>query len=381
MRVAELGEFGLIKLIQEWTAPAAGPGNSAYRIVAGNGDDAAAVSLTPSLSGGTGIADPGVAGAGVTELYTTDTMVDGVHFTAATTPWRALGWKALASNISDIAAMGGVPGVALVTLGLPPDAPVSGVAELYAGMNDIGRQFGVVIIGGDVVRSPAAFVTVALTGTAEGAPLLRSAAAPGHQVAVAGPVGGSAGGLRLLLAGVDGCDDDAAELVRRHRMPCPQVAAGRILAGVGVSAAMDVSDGLADDLGKLCAASGVSATIYVDRAPVLPSLRARFPDDWRDLALYGGEDYVLLFTAPAGTMAAALGRLPAGAAVIGDITDGEVGQVTVINKDGSVRARGGAGWDHFAGGGPAAVGSSTTGSSVTDPSAALLSASPPHRVA
>ena len=382
MRVAELGEFGLIRLIQEWTAPAASaPGNAAYRIVAGNGDDAAAVSLTPSLSGGTGIADPGVAGAGVTELYTTDTMVEGIHFTAATTPWRALGWKALASNISDIAAMGGTPGVALVTLGLPPDAPVAGVAELYAGMNDIGRQFGVVIIGGDVVRSPAAFVTVALTGTADGAPLLRSAAAPGHQVAVAGPVGGSAGGLRLLLAGVDGGDDDAAELMRRHRMPCPQVSAGRILAGVGVSAAMDVSDGLADDLGKLCAASGVSATIYVDRAPVLPSLRARFPDDWRDLALYGGEDYVLLFTAPAGTMAAALGRLPAGAAVIGDITDGEVGQVTVINKDGSVRARGGAGWDHFGGGGPAAVGSSAIGSSTTDPSTALLPASQPHRVA
>ena len=365
MRVAELGEFGLIRLIQEWTAPAAGPGNAAYRIIAGNGDDAAAVSLAPPLA-----ADTGIVAAGVTELYTTDTMVDGVHFTAATTPWRALGWKALASNISDIAAMGGVPGVALVTLGLPPDAPVAGVAELYAGMNDIGRQFGVVIVGGDVVRSPAAFVTVALTGTADGAPLLRSAAAPGHQVAVAGPVGGSAGGLRLLLAGVDGGDDDAAELIRRHRMPCPQVMAGRILAGVGVPAAMDVSDGLADDLGKLCAASGVSATIYVDLAPVLPSLRARFPDDWRDLALYGGEDYVLLFTAPAGTMAAALGRLPAGAAVIGDITDGEVGQVTVINKDGSVRARGGAGWDHFAGGGPAAVGSSTT-----DSSAALLSAS------
>ena len=345
MRVADLGEFGLIELAQQWTAPAV-PGNAAYRIVAGNGDDAAAVSLTPLSAGA----------PGVTELYTTDTMVAGVHFTAATTPWRDLGWKALASNISDIAAMGGRPGVALVTLGLPPDTPVDGIAELYAGMNDICQRFGVAIVGGDMVRSPVTFVTVALTGTADGALLLRTAAAPGHQVAVAGPVGGSAGGLRLLLAGIDGGDGDemAAELIRRHRMPCPQVAAGRILAGVGAPAAMDVSDGLADDLGKLCRASGVAATIYVDRAPVLPALRARFPDDWADLALYGGEDYVLLFTAPPGMMAKALARLPAGAAVIGDITAGEAGRVTVIDEAGAVRTRGGVGWDHFAGGGPAA---------------------------
>ena len=375
MRVADLGEFGLIELVQQWTAPA-GPGNAAYRIVAGNGDDAAAVSLSP-LPGGEPLAgEPGVAEAGVTELYTTDTMVAGVHFTAATTPWRDLGWKALASNISDIAAMGGIPGVALVTLGLPPDTPVDGIAELYAGMNDICRRFGVAIVGGDMVRSPVAFVTVALTGIADGALLLRTAAAPGHQVAVTGPVGGSAGGLRLLLAGgVDDGDDAAAELIRRHRMPCPQVVAGRILAGVGVPAAMDVSDGLADDLGKLCRASGVAAIIYADRAPVLPALRERWPDDWADLALYGGEDYVLLFTAPPATMAAALAQLPAGAAVIGEITVGEPGQVTVINEDGAVRPRSGGGWDHFAG-----AGSSAADLPTADWSAAPPSASPPHRV-
>ena len=380
MRVADLGEFGLIELVQQWTAPA-GPGNAAYRIVAGNGDDAAAVSLSPLPAGEPGVGDPGagdpgVAMAGVTELYTTDTMVAGVHFTAATTPWRDLGWKALASNISDIAAMGGRPGVALVTLGLPPDTPVDGIAELYAGMNDICRRFGVAIVGGDMVRSPVAFVTVALTGIADGALLLRTAAAAGHQVAVAGPVGGSAGGLRLLLdGGVDDGGEAAAELIRRHRMPCPQVAAGRILAGVGVPAAMDVSDGLADDLGKLCRASGVAATIYADRAPVLPALRARFPEEWPDLALYGGEDYVLLFTAPPGTMAAALAQLPAGAAVIGEITAGEPGQVTVINEDGAVRPRGGGGWDHFAG-----AGSSAADLPTADLSAAPPSASHPHRV-
>ena len=110
---------------------------------------------------------------------------------------------------------------------------------------------------------------------------------------------------------------------------------------------MDVSDGLADDLGKLCSASGVAATVWAERAPVAPALKAVFPDDWLDLALYGGEDYVLLFTAPPPVMDAALARLPAGAAVIGEITDGEPGAITVLGSDGRPRPQGGAGWDHF----------------------------------
>lgn len=335
MRISDLGEFGLIELVRQWTQsaePETGLALQAqFRIAVPNGDDAAAITFPDGP---------------ITELYTTDTMVDGVHFTAATTPWRDLGWKAIASNISDVAAMGGDPAVALITLGLPPETLVSDIQELYLGMMDICGEFGAQIIGGDMVRSPVAFVTVALTGIATGTPIVRTAAEPGHLVAVTGPVGGSAGGLRQLI---DGCANSSdSVLVLQHRRPYPHVAAGKTLVAAGVSSAMDVSDGLADDLGKLCSASGVGATIFAHRVPALPALRSAFPGNWLDLALYGGEDYVLLFTAPGDIMELALLALPEGAAVVGEITDGDKGVVTILDESGASVPPAGAGWDHFA---------------------------------
>ena len=332
MRISELGEFGLIALVQRWTQAADSPTHSQFQLTVDNGDDAASVTFRRSP---------------VTELYTTDTMVDGIHFTGATTPWRDLGWKAVASNISDVAAMGGQPGVALITLGLPPDTEVSAIEELYAGMTEICRSFGARIVGGDMVRSPVAFITVALTGIAAGEPMLRAAAKPGHQVGLTGPVGGSAAGLRAMLDPPAQNRNAVKTLINRHRRPRPHVAEGRILTAAGIRSAMDVSDGLADDLGKLCAASRVSATLWAERLPVEPALQEVFPSDWLDLALYGGEDYVLLFTAPPQIMAEAMGELPPGAAIIGEITDGRPGEVAVLDADGSPRLRGGAGWDHF----------------------------------
>ena len=337
MRISELGEFGLIELVQQWTGAGLSTGDLAagrpYRQTVANGDDAAAITFPCGP---------------VTELYTTDTMVEGIHFTAATTPWRELGWKAIASNISDVAAMGGDPAVALITLGLPPDALVASVEELYSGMMEICGEYGAEIIGGDMVRSPVAFITVALTGIGTATPMLRTAAEPGHLVAVSGPVGSSGGGLRQLLTGSGAADGDST-LVIQHRRPRPHVAAGKSLAAAGVRCAMDVSDGLADDLGKLCSASGVAANIRADRVPVHPDLKATFPEDWLDLALYGGEDYVLLFAAPGDIMDAAIPTLPPGAAVIGEIFDGNPGTVTVTDSHGDPVAGGGAGWDHFAG--------------------------------
>lgn len=336
MRVSQLGEFGLISLVQEWTGSAAsGPGAispDTYRIAVDNGDDAAAATFLSSP---------------VTELYTTDTMVDGIHFTSDTTPWRDLGWKAIASNVSDVAAMGGTPAFALVTLGLPADTLVDDIKELYSGMAEICREFGARVIGGDMVRSPVSFITVALTGIATGKPMVRTAARPGHLVGVTGPVGGSAGGLRAMLEGSGTAGPDRDKLTLIHRRPRPHVAEGQILAVNGVDSAMDVSDGLADDLGKLCAASGVAAVIRADKVPAEPALKSVFVEDWLDLALYGGEDYVLLFTAPPEVMEAAIDRLPVSAAVIGEITDGQSDTVTVLDADGNPRHRSGAGWDHF----------------------------------
>ncbi|MCE2501660.1 MAG: thiamine-phosphate kinase [Dehalococcoidia bacterium] len=338
MRISELGEFGLISLVQEWTRDANdspwGSFSDAYRLTVDNGDDAAAATF---LS------------APVTELYTTDTMVDGIHFTAATTPWRDLGWKAIASNISDVAAMGGESAVALITLGLPPETRVSDIRDLYAGMTAICREYGARIVGGDMVRSPTAFITVALTGITKQDPMLRTSAAPGHRIAVSGPVGGSAGGLRVMLNPPGSSGAATETLIERHRRPRPHIAEGRILAAAGVRSAMDVSDGLADDLGKLCTASGVAATLWAGNIPAEPALQEVFPTDWLDLALYGGEDYVLLFTAPPATMDAAIRQLPPGAAVVGEITHGQPGTISVLNPDGSSRPRGGAGWDHFTG--------------------------------
>ena len=345
MQLKDLGEFGLIErlnhmVVRQRPGPARGPDNYArnaaahnFRLLVDTGDDAAAWAAAPA-----------------TELFTTDTVVEGVHFTRQTTPWPDLGWKSLASNISDIAAMGGLPLYALVTLGLPPETQVADIEALYRGMLDIGEQYGVAIIGGDLVRSPVVFITVALTGVRQGAPMLRTAAAVGDQIAVTGCVGSSGGGLKLMLEDLPAPPESAAFLREAHRRPQPAVAAGQLLAQAGVTTAMDVSDGLADDLSKLCLASGVAARIYADRIPVHPHLRQAFPADHLDLALHGGEDYLLLFTAPESVMNHVLPSLPAppeGAAILGEITAGPPGQVTLVAASGSETAIGRAGWDHF----------------------------------
>ena len=334
MQVTDLGEFGLIELLNSLvTRERRGPDNGAaydFRLLVDTGDDTAAWS----------------SGA-ATELFTTDTVVEGVHFTRDTTPWRDLGWKSLAANISDIAAMGGLPLYALVTLALPPETEVADLQELYRGMLDIGERYGVAIVGGDVVRAPVVFITVALTGVRSGAPMLRTTARPGDQVAVTGYLGSSGGGLKLLREGLSLPPATADFLRQAHRRPSPAVAEGQFLNRAGVLTAMDVSDGLADDLSKLCRASGAAARIYADRTPAHPRLRQAFPKDWLDLALHGGEDYLLLFTAPPPVMARALAALPEGAAVIGEIIAGPAGQVTLLATDGSEQALGRAGWDHF----------------------------------
>ncbi|MAX59330.1 MAG: thiamine-phosphate kinase [Chloroflexi bacterium] len=341
MEIQELGEFGVIDLLTRMVVQQrGGPNHGAdlsFKLTVDNGDDTAAWQ--------TGKA---------TELFTTDTVVEGVHFTRETTPWRDLGWKCISSNVSDIAAMGGLPMYALVTLGLPPETEVSELEQLYEGMMEISNEHGVAIVGGDMVRSPVVFITIGLTGIHAGQPMLRSTARPGDQVAVTGYLGSSGGGLRLMLgAGHDSnlsdqVSEEAAEYLRVcHRRPRPAVAEGRILSASGVVTAMDVSDGLADDLSKLCRSSGLSARIHAGQVPVHPLLKQAYPDDYLDLALGGGEDYLLLFTAPAEVMALVMPQLSQGAAVVGELLPGEPGRVSVLDVDGSERPASGAGWDHF----------------------------------
>ena len=342
MLVADIGEFDLIDRLERSirarnAAQVERLRARGVRVELGIGDDAAAWSYPRG-----------------TVVATTDAMVENVHFTPTTTPWRRLGWKALASNLSDVGAMGCAPTFALVTLGLRGDLPVAGLAEMYAGMMDALEYAGGAIAGGDVVRSDTFFVSVSLEGLSapDGATLRRDAAKPGDLVAVTGHLGCSAAGLRLLLegesaVGVDLSDETRDHLASAHNRPLPRVAEGMALARLGVRCAMDVSDGLAADLAKLCAASGVSARIETPRLPADRHLRTAFPNDWTRLALSGGEDYELLFAANAATMRAVKGELGAAVSVIGEI--GEGAGVSAVDGDGREVAPTSGGWDHFGG--------------------------------
>ena len=282
-----------------------------------------------------------------TELWTTDTLVDGVHFILEMASPEELGWKALAVNLSDIAAMGGEPLYVLVTLGLPDDTKVEWVDALYEGMLKCSGSYGGKIVGGDLVRSPAIFITVAVTGLARRAPLIRSAARVDEQVAVTGALGASAAGLAALRRGIALGPEVAPALRQAHLRPQPRIAEGQQLGGAGVRCAMDISDGLVADLGALCLASGVAARLRASQVPIHSAACQAFPEECLSMALGGGEEYELLFTAPATIMEGLMAELPHGAAVVGDIVEGPSGQVLVLGADGQemdVKTRG---WEHF----------------------------------
>ena len=335
MKVDELGESGLIELLTKLvTQKRSGPDNAGahdFRLLVDVGDDAAA--WRPGLG---------------TELYTTDTMVEQVHFTRTTTPWADLGWKLMAANVSDIAAMGGLPLYALITLGLPPETEIDELESLYKGMLDLGDRYGVAIVGGDIVRSPVVFATVGLTGVAEREPMLRSNAKPGDQIAVTGNLGSSAGGLKLMCERLPIHGEAEEYLKAGHRRPEPRVSHGQLLSQNGVRTAMDISDGLLEDLSKLCRSSEVSARLDADRVPVHPLLREAFPDTCLEMALGGGEDYELIFTAPEELMSRMLQVLPPPVAIVGEVAAGTAGQVLVVDSSTGQRLETpSGGWDHF----------------------------------
>ena len=342
MQVRDSGEFGLIKLLAETLA-------------------AEGVDLPPQIessipSRGIGIGDDAAVwegDAGI-RVLTADAMVEGVHFDLGLTSWRDLGWKALAVNLSDVAAMGCTPTCSVVTLGLRDDLPVDGLIEMYRGMAEACRAYGGRVVGGDVVRSPVFFVSVAMEGKSrmrgqdsEGIILTRAAAKVGDAVAVTGSLGDSAGGLRMALAGEE-FDGTTGRLRDAHFRPMPRIGAGRALARAGIRAAMDVSDGLVGDLKKLCDASGVGAVVRGGDVPVSDVLRGEFPDGWLSLALTGGEDYELLFTGRMETIRRASKGIDVPVTVIGEILEAAAG-VTVLDSNGDAIDLDAGGWDHFSG--------------------------------
>jgi thiamine-monophosphate kinase len=287
-------------------------------------------------------------------LWTIDTLVEGVHFDLAYTPLFQLGWKSLTVNLSDIAAMGGEPRQALLSLGWPAARPRRQALDFAAGLAQAAREYGTAIIGGDTVASPGGLiVTVTLTGQVPARQMLRRAGArPGDLIFVTGPLGEAAAGLEILRQSLKLAPELQAPLTEAHLQPRPHLLAGRLLAQAGLATALiDTSDGVATDLFHICRASGVGARLPASTLPVSPRVRAAAPHLGRnaqEMALTGGEDFLLLFTSPpeaAGRLPQVFGRagLPAPLA-LGRIVPGD--RVILETETGDVDISG-QGYDHF----------------------------------
>jgi thiamine-monophosphate kinase len=282
--IKEIGESGLIQRIADRYR------SSHPAIISGIGDDAAAVSITaPSLL-----------------LATSDLLIEGIHFNLSSTDSYHLGWKSLAVNLSDIAAMGGTPRFFLVSLALPPHLQVEFIDDLYRGMIELATKFNTQLVGGDTNASPdKLMIAITLLGEAHPDHLLtRSGAQVGDSLYVTGTLGDAALGLHMIEK--ESKSKKARpphQVILKHLAPYPRIQEGKALAAHQLASAMiDISDGLCIDLQRMLTLSGVGATIRLSRLPLSKQFREyqnHHPHDTIiDFALSGGEDYELLFTSP-----------------------------------------------------------------------------------
>jgi thiamine-monophosphate kinase len=337
MKVSGLGEFGLIDVLAELVEAEGKQGEAWQNLYLGIGDDAAAWRCSNGY-----------------QLATIDALVQDVHFKLSLTSWEDLGWKSLAVNISDIAAMGGSPRYALISLALPPETEVADIVYFYQGMLSLAREFDVAIVGGNISRSPIVVINIAVYGDVPGPTprlLTRSAVELGDKVAVTGNLGTSAAGLEMLLQGLHYDIDTESTLKRAFLKPVPRVKEGRILASSGVRAGIDISDGLVSDLTHICQASALGARIQTEKVPVADCVRTHFPGTALQKALSGGEDYELLFTAPRAVIENVSSLLePVGCpvTVIGEMVADTEAKVVLLDSDGRSVRLAESGWDHFA---------------------------------
>ncbi len=304
--IAELGELGLLKRLFRYC-----PGDVV-------GDDGAVVTLPP----------------GRQLVVTTDVLVDGVHFSDRTTSPADVGWRAVAANLSDLAAMGASPEGITVGLSLPGSTPVAWVEGLYQGMADCLKTWGGVVLGGDLCRADT--VSVAITALGNVIPqrvLYRRGAQPGQAIVVTGYHGRSRAGLELLLhpeAGAGLAQADRDRWIAAHQRPNPRfdaIAALTDILGADFEstaiAAMDSSDGLANAVLHLCQASGVGAKMHRAHLPIDDALTAWVGEDQAlNWSLYGGEDFELVLCLPWATAEALRSRLGVGCAIVGETTHG-----------------------------------------------------------
>jgi thiamine-monophosphate kinase len=329
VKLRDLGEFGLIDRL---------PTLGVYRhrsedLLVDIGDDAAVWRMGDEFL-----------------VATMDTLVAGVHFLPGVAGWDDIGWKAMAVNISDIAAMGAWPRFALVSLAVPPETAVSDIEQFYEGLYTSAALCGVTVVGGDTVRAETPTITVAVIGRAEapdGEPLVlrRDTAAVGDVIAVTGKLGDSGAGLLRLKVGVD----DQDPLVQAHLRPHPELAMGAGAVVAGITCAIDISDGLVQDLGHICRSSSVGAVVRAVDIPLSDELRVAYPDDALRLACTGGEDYKLILVGPQGRIADLQeGLETADLAVIGEIIkDNYEKRVRVLDDAGKEIRFDKTGWDAF----------------------------------
>ncbi|MEI1420335.1 thiamine-phosphate kinase [Bacillus cabrialesii] len=240
---------------------------------------------------------------GVQEIVCVDTMVEDVHFKLLYSSPEDIGYKALAVNISDIAAMGGIPKFYLVSIAVPPKWTESEIKAMYEGMNELAKLYHMDLIGGDTVSiSDKLVVTVTVIGEVEkGRACLRSLARPNDIVFVTGEIGSSAAGLSLLLEETHPQTSaiDTDYFIHRHKRPEPRVSVGRLCSSFKRTALNDISDGLASELNEIAEASCVSIEIDESMLPVHSHLSKLHPT-WRKWALFGGEDFELTGTVSKG---------------------------------------------------------------------------------
>jgi thiamine-monophosphate kinase len=332
--MSRLSEDELIQAIRRLLSGQA-PG-----VVLGPGDDAALVEMGDRLG-----------------ALTTDMLVEGVDFELGLTSAHDLGYKALAVNVSDLAAMAASPRFALVALGLPKDVEPSWVVELYGGLREAADEYALSIVGGDLSSASQIVVSVTVTGEVSNrGAVTRAGARPGDRLCVTGALGAAAGGL--TLAGERPRDASTAwgrELLLALNRPVARVGEGQTLAQFGVTAMIDLSDGLSLDLARLCRESGVGARVIAAAVPVHPSLvelaRVLPGVEPLRLAMEGGEDFELLATMPPESVGPAsatlVERFGTRLTDLGEILDAGQG-IVLAGSDGRDRPLEPRGWDHFA---------------------------------
>ncbi|OQX82856.1 thiamine-phosphate kinase [candidate division KSB1 bacterium 4484_87] len=332
---SQIGEFGLIERIQKILGKAQN-----NKIILGIGDDTAVIDIS----------------GGKVQLLTCDIQIEGQHFQRDFLSPYQLGRRAMAVNLSDIAAMGGTPTFALVSLGVPPDFPVSDFEDLFRGFRDQLNEFGATVIGGNLARSDSGLIIdITMLGESKRDIFLtRSGASPGDRIFVSNFLGMAGAGVAILRHFGDKFPQKYEKFVNAYRQPSPRIHLGQRLAESGlVTAMMDISDGLAGDLNHICEQSHCGAVVLQEKLPFDPDLaelKNITKKTSEEMALFGGEDYELLLTVNRDADIEKLGLIAKETGVrmheIGYLTTEEKGLV-LQNSAGNTRPLAAKGWDHF----------------------------------